>query len=112
QTVSTEQGRRPVDRLAILLYAAGVRSMMRFVPHTEPQQVRSPQNRWVLGPQSAIVVPTLELLHRLVVKCRNPQARRGRLRPQMSGRVMLRQAAEMFGQACCRLPELHVPQAP
>src|SRR5690606_793362 len=65
--VVTTQGRRPVDRLAILLYAAGVRSMTRLVPHTEPQQVRSPQNRSVWGPQSAMRVPTCAPLQRLVV---------------------------------------------
>jgi hypothetical protein len=67
QDVFTEQGRSPVERLAILLYAAGVRSTMRLVPHVDPQQVRSPQNRWVFGPQSAIVLPTRAPLHRLVM---------------------------------------------
>ena len=67
QTVSTEQGRRPLERLAIALKAAGVRSMMRLVPQAEPQQVRSPQNRSVCGPQSAIRVPTRAPVHRLVV---------------------------------------------
>ncbi|GAB3962739.1 hypothetical protein GCM10027615_01460 [Plantactinospora veratri] len=32
--------------------------------------------------------------------------------PQTSGRVIARQAAEAFGQACWKLPDVQVPQAP
>jgi hypothetical protein len=55
-----------VERLAIALYADGVRSMMRFVAQADPQQVRSPQNELVSGPQSAIDTLTHEPLHWLV----------------------------------------------
>jgi hypothetical protein len=59
-------GERPVERLAIALYADGVRSMMRLVAQAEPQQVRSPQKELVSGPQSAIDTLTHEPLHWLV----------------------------------------------
>jgi hypothetical protein len=55
-----------VERLAIALYAEGVRSMRRLLAQAEPQQVRSPQNELVSGPQSAIDTLTHEPLHRLV----------------------------------------------
>jgi hypothetical protein len=55
-----------VERLAIALYAEGVRSMRRLVRQAEPQQVRSPQKEFVSGPQSAIETLTHEPLHWLV----------------------------------------------
>jgi hypothetical protein len=51
-------------------------------------------------------------LHSAVVRWRNPQVLRDRLTPQLSGRVIAQQASEVLGQACCRFPELQVPQAP
>ena len=94
------------------LYAEGVRSMRRFDAQVAPQQDRSPQKLLVRGPQSAMEVVTAAPLHRLVVRCRKPQPRRVRLMPQAAGLVMDKQAAEAFGQACWRKPELQVPQAP
>jgi hypothetical protein len=41
-----------------------------------------------------------------------PQVRRIRVSPHRSGRVIAKQASEVFGQAQCRLPELQVPHAP
>ena len=71
------------------LNAAGVRSMIRFEAQVPPQQARSPQNRSVCGPQSAIEVTTRAPVHRLVVACRKPQVRRDTLvTPQRSGRVI------------------------
>jgi hypothetical protein len=55
-----------VERLAIALYAEGVRSMMRLLAQAEPQQVRSPQKALVSGPQSAIDTLTHAPLHWLV----------------------------------------------
>jgi hypothetical protein len=55
-----------VERSAIALYAEGVRSMMRFVAHVDPQQVLSLQNLLVSGPQSAIDTLTHFPLHWLV----------------------------------------------
>jgi hypothetical protein len=49
-----------VERLAIALYAEGVRSTMRWLPQLAPQQLRSPQKLRVRGPQSAIEVTTEE----------------------------------------------------
>jgi hypothetical protein len=73
----------------IALNAAGVRSMTRLEAQFPPQQVRSPQNRSVCGPQSAIDVTTRFPLHRLVVACRNPQVRRViPVIPQLSGCVI------------------------
>jgi len=94
------------------LYAEGVRSMRRLDAHVDPQQVRSPQKLLVRGPQSAMEVVTAAPLHRLVVRCRKPHPRRVRLRPHAAGLVMDKHAAEAFGQACWREPELQVPQAP
>jgi hypothetical protein len=59
-------GESPVERLAIALYADGVRSMIRLEAQADPQQVRSPQNALVSGPQSAIETLTHEPLHWLV----------------------------------------------
>ncbi|HEU4948436.1 MAG TPA: hypothetical protein VFT31_14895 [Kribbella sp.] len=71
------------------LNAAGVRSMTRFEAQVPPQQDRSPQNRSVCGPQSAIEVTTRLPLHRFVVECLNPQVRRDiPLMPHRSGRVI------------------------
>ncbi|MEU4548310.1 hypothetical protein [Nonomuraea dietziae] len=50
-----------------MLYAAGVRSIRRLLAQVEPQQLRSPQNRSVCGPQSAMAVMTLAPLHSAVV---------------------------------------------
>src|SRR5690242_7667811 len=97
QLVLTVQGRRPLDRSAMALNADAVRSITRLVPQLDPQQFRSPQNRCVLGPQSAIEVLTLLPLQGLVVKCTKPQPRCARPRPHRSGLVMFRQAAEVFG---------------
>ena len=58
----------PAERLPMELNAEGVRSMMRFVPQVDPQQMRSPQNWSVAGPQSAIVTDTHRLLHRFSMK--------------------------------------------
>jgi len=58
----------PAERLPIELKAEGVRSMTRLVPQVEPQQIRSPQNWSVAGPQSAIVTDTHLLLHRFSMK--------------------------------------------
>jgi hypothetical protein len=106
QPTSTVQGIKPALRLPIAENAAGVRSMIRLEAHAPPQQARSPQNRSVCGPQSAIDVTTREPLHRLVVECRNPQVRRViPVIPQRSGLVISRHAADVFGQACWKLPE-------
>jgi len=94
------------------LNAEGVRSMSRLLAQDAPQHVRSPQKLLVRGPQSAIEVVTAAPLHRLVVRCRNPQPRRVKVKPQAAGLVMDRHAAEALGQACWREPELQVPQAP
>jgi hypothetical protein len=101
-----------VDRLAIALYAAGVRSTIRSLAQVPPQQLCSPQKLLVRGPQSAIDVTTDAPVHRFVVRCWNPHPRLLMLRPQLPGRVMARHAADAFGQACWRDPELQVPQAP
>jgi hypothetical protein len=55
-----------VERLAIALYAEGVRSIRRLVAQADPQQVRSPQKELVSGPQSAIETLTHPPLHWLV----------------------------------------------
>src|SRR5690606_2742207 len=112
QPVAISHGRRPAEREAMRLKAAGVRSISRLLAQVEPQQLRSPQNRSVCGPQSAIVVTTLPPPQRDVVRCRKPQVRRDRPTPHRSGRVIAQQASEVLGQACWRLPELQVPQAP
>jgi len=99
-------GISPAFRLAIRENAAGVRSMTRFDAQVPPQQARSPQNDRVRGPQSAIDVTTWEPLQRLVVACRNPQVRRATpLMPQASGRVIEKQASEVFVHACWRFPD-------
>ena len=61
--LSMRAGASPLSRLAIALNADGVRSMRRFVRQVEPQHVRSPQNEFVSGPQSAIDTLTQEPLH-------------------------------------------------
>ncbi|WP_344217311.1 hypothetical protein [Kribbella sancticallisti] len=79
----------PAFRLPMALKAAGVRSMIRLDAQVPPQQARSPQNRSVCGPQSAIDVTTRAPLHRLVVECRNPQVRRDiAVTPHRSGLVI------------------------
>ncbi|MFD2348149.1 hypothetical protein ACFSTC_00245 [Nonomuraea ferruginea] len=100
------------ERLAMRLKAAGVRSISRLSAQVAPQQLRSPQNRSVCGPQSAIVVTTLAPPHNAVVRWRKPQVRRDSPTPHRSGRVIDQQASEVLGQACWRLPELQVPHAP
>ncbi|MGH3377189.1 MAG: hypothetical protein ACRDP6_20865 [Actinoallomurus sp.] len=55
-----------MERLAIALYAEGVRSISRLLAHAEPQQLRSPQKELVSGPQSAIDTLTQAPLHWLV----------------------------------------------
>ena len=103
---ASQAGTAPEDRLPIAENAAGVRSTIRLEAHVPPQQARSPQNRSVCGPQSAIDVTTRAPLHRLVVECRKPQVRRViPVTPQVSGWVMAKHAAEVFGQACWKLPE-------
>lgn len=102
----------PVDRLAMRLYAAGVRSMSLFLAHVPPQHTRSPHHRSVCGPQSAIVTETTRALHRLVIEKRWPHVRRSRVSPHLSGLVIEKHASEVLGHAHCRLPELHVPHAP
>jgi hypothetical protein len=94
------------------LNAEGVRSMRRLDAQVAPQHDRSPQKLLVRGPQSAMEVVTAAPVQRLVVRCRNPHPRRVRVRPHAAGLVMDRHAAEAFGQACWREPELQVPQAP
>ncbi|MFD8527986.1 hypothetical protein ACFV0L_11315 [Streptosporangium canum] len=55
---------------------------------------------------------TLVPLHSAVIRCWKPQVLRLSAKPQLSGRVIAQQASEVLGQACCRFPELQVPQAP
>ncbi|GGP99792.1 hypothetical protein GCM10010140_32320 [Streptosporangium pseudovulgare] len=57
-------------------------------------------------------VTTLPPPHSEVIRCWKPQVLRLSDTPQLSGRVIDQQASEVLGQACCRLPELQVPQAP
>jgi hypothetical protein len=85
-----ETGDKPLFRLRpSALNAAGVKSMTRFEAQFPPQQVRSPQNRSVCGPQSAIDVTTRLPVHRLVVACWKPHVRRDiPVIPQVSGWVM------------------------
>jgi hypothetical protein len=79
----------PEFRFAIALNAAGVRSITRLDAQVPPQQARSPQNRSVCGPQSAMLVVIRAPLHRLVVWWRKPQVRRETpVIPQRSGRVI------------------------
>ncbi|MFC7591896.1 hypothetical protein ACFQYP_55435 [Nonomuraea antimicrobica] len=89
-----------------------MRSISRLLAQVAPQQLRSPQNRSVCGPQSAMAVTTLPPPHNDVIWWRKPQVLRDRETPQLSGRVIAQQASEVLGQACWRLPELQVPQAP
>jgi hypothetical protein len=90
QATSIDTGDKPLLRLRpSALNAAGVKSMTRFEAQFPPQQERSPQNRSVCGPQSAIDVTIRFPVHRLVVACRKPQVRRDiPVIPQLSGRVM------------------------
>ncbi|MEO3868715.1 hypothetical protein ABGB18_07790 [Nonomuraea sp. B12E4] len=53
-----------------------MRSISRLLAQVAPQQLRSPQNRSVCGPQSAIVVTTLAPPHSSVVRWRKPHVRR------------------------------------
>jgi hypothetical protein len=90
QATSIDTGVKPLFRLPVsAVNAAGVKSMTRFEAHFPPQQVRSPQNRSVCGPQSAIDVTIRFPVHRLVVACLKPQVRRDiPVIPQVSGWVM------------------------
>ncbi|MGH8031107.1 MAG: hypothetical protein ACREO8_01790 [Luteimonas sp.] len=86
--------------------------MIRSRPVIPPQLLDWPQKRLVSGPQSAMVVLVQRPVHTLLTEIAAPQPRRGRLMPQSVGRVILKQACEVFGQALCRLPDLQLPQAP
>jgi hypothetical protein len=63
------------------------------------QQTASPQNWWVFGPQSATDTVTQAPEHQWVTKIVLPQGLYGRFSPHWSGRVMLKQACEAYGQA-------------
>jgi hypothetical protein len=94
------------------LNADGVRSISRLLWQVLPQQVLSPQKLLVAGPQSAMDTETEDLLHRLVTENTWPRPRSARLRPQASGRVMLKQDDEAYGHAHWWLPDLQLPHAP
>ncbi|GED86711.1 hypothetical protein TNCT6_37960 [Streptomyces sp. 6-11-2] len=63
------------------------------------QQVASPHQSLVRGPQSVIVMQTVAPEHWCLMFITAPQPRLGMLSPHRSGRVMSQHACDALGQA-------------